>query len=35
MGDANIRVADLEDFRRELIALSGVPAPYLLKKLQL
>ena len=29
MGDANIRVADLEDFRRELIALSGVPAPYL------
>lgn len=29
MGDANVRIADLEDFRRELIALSGVPAPYL------
>lgn len=29
MGDPNIRVADVEDFRRELIALSGVPAPYL------
>jgi len=29
MGDPNVRVADLEDFRRELIALSGVPAPYL------
>jgi len=29
MGDPNVRIADLEDFRRELIALSGVPAPYL------
>ncbi len=26
-GDANIKVADLEDTRRELISLSGVPAP--------
>jgi len=29
MHDANIKVADLEDTRREIIALSGVPAPYL------
>ena len=28
-GDPNIKIADLEDTRRELIALSGVPAPYL------
>ncbi len=28
-GDPNIKIADLEDARRELIALSGVPAPYL------
>lgn len=26
-GDANIKIADLEDTRRELISLSGVPAP--------
>jgi len=29
MGDASIKVADLEDARREIISLSGVPAPYL------
>lgn len=29
MGDANIKIADLEDIRKELIAQSGVPAPYL------
>lgn len=29
MHDANVKVADLEDTRREIIALSGVPAPYL------
>ena len=29
MHDSNIKIADLEDLRRELIALSGVPAPYL------
>jgi len=29
MHDSNIKIADLEDQRRELIALSGVPAPYL------
>jgi hypothetical protein len=29
MHDANIKVQDLEDTRREIIALSGVPAPYL------
>lgn len=29
LGDPNIKIADLEDTRRELIALSGVPAPYL------
>jgi hypothetical protein len=28
-GDPTIKVADLEDARREIIALSGVPAPYL------
>jgi len=27
--DPNIKIQDLEDLRRELIALSGVPAPYL------
>lgn len=26
-GDTSIKVADLEDARRELIALSGIPAP--------
>ncbi len=30
MHDANVKVADLEDIRKEIIALSGVPAPYLL-----
>jgi hypothetical protein len=29
MHDSNIKIADLEDQRRELIALSGIPAPYL------
>jgi len=29
MHDSNIKIADLEDQRRELIALSGVPAPHL------
>lgn len=29
MGDPSIKVADLEDSRREIIALSGIPAPYL------
>lgn len=29
LGDPSIKVADLEDARREIIALSGVPAPYL------
>lgn len=29
MGDASIKTADLEDARREIIALSGIPAPYL------
>jgi hypothetical protein len=29
MGDASIKVADLEDARREIISLSGIPAPYL------
>jgi len=29
LGDPSIKVADLEDSRREIIALSGVPAPYL------
>lgn len=28
-GEPSIKVADLEDSRRELIALSGIPAPYL------
>lgn len=28
-GDPNIKIADLEDIRKELIALSGIPAPYL------
>ena len=27
LGDANIKMADLEDTRKEIIALSGVPAP--------
>jgi len=25
LGDASVKVADLEDARRELIALSGIP----------
>jgi hypothetical protein len=29
LGDANLKIADIEDSRREIIALSGVPAPYL------
>lgn len=29
LGDPSIKVADLEDARREIIALSGIPAPYL------
>ena len=29
MGDTSIKVQDLEDARREIIALSGIPAPYL------
>ena len=29
LGDASVKTQDLEDSRRELIALSGVPAPYL------
>ena len=29
LGDASVKVQDLEDARRELIALSGIPAPYL------
>jgi len=29
MGDPSIKVADLEDARREIISLSGIPAPYL------
>jgi len=29
MGDPNIKTADLEELRRELIAASGVPAPFL------
>lgn len=29
LGDASVKIQDLEDARRELIALSGVPAPYL------
>lgn len=29
LGDSTIKTADLEDARREIIALSGVPAPYL------
>ena len=28
LGDASVKTQDLEDSRRELIALSGVPAPY-------
>lgn len=28
-GDPNIKTQDLEDARQELIALSGVPAPFL------
>ena len=27
--DSSVKTQDLEDSRRELIALSGVPAPYL------
>lgn len=29
MGDPNLKTADLEDTRREILALSGIPAPYL------
>lgn len=29
LGDPNVKIQDLEDLRRELIALSGVPSPYL------
>ncbi len=29
LGDPSIKVADLEDARREIISLSGIPAPYL------
>ncbi len=29
MHDANVKIADLEDLRREIIALSGIPGPYL------
>ncbi len=29
MGDSSIRIQDLEDARKEIIALSGIPAPYL------
>ena len=29
IGDANIKIADLEDTRKEIVALSGIPAPYL------
>jgi len=29
LGDTAVKVADLEDSRKELIALSGIPAPYL------
>jgi len=29
IGDPSVKVQDLEDSRREIIALSGVPAPYL------
>ena len=29
VGDPSVKVQDLEDWRREIIALSGVPAPYL------
>lgn len=29
LGDPNVKIQDLEDQRRELIALSGVPSPYL------
>lgn len=29
LGDPNIKISDLEDSRKELIALSGVPSPYL------
>ena len=29
LGDPSIKIADLEDARREIISLSGIPAPYL------
>lgn len=29
LGDPNLKMGDLEDARKEIIALSGVPAPYL------
>lgn len=29
LGDPSIKVQDLEDSRREIISLSGIPAPYL------
>jgi hypothetical protein len=29
IGDPNVKIQDLEDQRREIIAISGVPAPYL------
>jgi hypothetical protein len=29
LGDPSVKVQDLEDSRREIVALSGVPAPYL------
>ena len=29
VGDPSVKIADLEDNRRELISLSGIPAPYL------
>jgi len=34
LGDSSIKVADLEDARRELVALSGVPAPLTYSGLQ-
>lgn len=29
LGDSSVKIQDLEDARKELIALSGIPAPYL------
>lgn len=29
LGDPNLKIADLEDARKEIIALAGIPAPYL------